>query len=269
MSFVRSKSTLTQRVIVALIGIPILLLAILLGGWLLLLVTMAITVAATTELLTLWRRAGAKAQRLVPLAAALLIPAAFHFLPDNLNILLSILLTFSLLLLAIELFRSNINALLTTAGVYHIIWVVILPFSLLIPLRQQPHGAQLLLLVFLVAWAVDTGAYFVGRAYGRHQLCPEISPKKTVEGWGGGTVAGLLVAWLAGFWMSLPVTLLWSGALLMVLLGPLGDLVASRFKRSVEIKDASTLLPGHGGFIDRFDTFILTLPALYLMQMWI
>ena len=87
MSFVRSKSTLTQRVIVALIGIPILLLAILLGGWLLLLVTMAITVAATTELLTLWRRAGAKAQRLVPLAAALLIRATFNTLGEEFGLL--------------------------------------------------------------------------------------------------------------------------------------------------------------------------------------
>ena len=267
MSDERGISTLWKRILVSLIGIPLLLSGMYYGGWLLLLMTLILTVAMTLEMLALWRQAAASPDPMVPLITAVLLPLIFHWFPDRLELVFIMLLTTSVLNSLVELFKRGGDSLRNTAAVYHLTWFLILPFSLLIPLRQHPHGAELLILLFLVAWAIDSGAYFVGTAFGRHKLFPSVSPKKTIEGWLGGTITGLLVILVCRLLMELAAMTLWSAGSVMIVLGPAGDLVESRFKRCVNVKDTSQLLPGHGGFLDRFDTFTLVLPVVYLLTL--
>jgi phosphatidate cytidylyltransferase len=119
----------------------------------------------------------------------------------------------------------------------------------------------------LTVWIMDTGAYFIGVRFGHHKLWPRISPKKSWEGfWGGLGSATLAAALMAHFW--LPGVSAWQGALLGVLVGcvgPLGDLSESLFKRQSGVKDSSQLIPGHGGVLDRVDSFIFVAPAVYLL----
>ena len=133
-------------------------------------------------------------------------------------------------------------------------------------------GTALVLLPLLLTWASDTGAYAVGRAIGRHKLIPAVSPGKTVEGAIGGLVLSVVVAWAYGAWVLpaaarltfAPGMALVFGAVVSIA-AQVGDLVESLFKREAGVKDASHLLPGHGGILDRFDSLLFVLPTAYLM----
>ncbi len=150
---------------------------------------------------------------------------------------------------------------LATAG-----FVVILPsalaFAVLTPLE--------VLLVLILVWIADIGAYFVGRAWGRRKLAPEISPGKTWEGAIGGTVAALAYAIILGtfierlFWV--PYLL---AAALLAVLSIVGDLFESAVKRQAAVKDSGTLLPGHGGILDRIDSATAALPVAALLWPWL
>jgi phosphatidate cytidylyltransferase len=137
------------------------------------------------------------------------------------------------------------------------------------PLRDlglEP-GAAWLYLVCAVTWLQDALAYFVGKSYGRTKMTPTLSPKKTWEGAAGGMVGAILGGVLAVMICGLPVSL-WVGALLGVaggIIGPLGDLAESMIKRQAGIKDAGHLIPGHGGLLDRIDSFLFTCPAIYYL----
>lgn len=145
-------------------------------------------------------------------------------------------------------------------------WVGLLSFAVPIASGPQPV-AYILFLVFLVA-ANDIGAYFVGRALGRRPLAPVISPSKTVEGFFGGLVAGLVVS---SFLVTFPA---WEGiglarglvfAAVIGLVAPIGDAAESMVKRSLGVKDMGSVLPGHGGMLDRIDGFLFAVPAVYYL----
>ena len=162
---------------------------------------------------------------------------------------------------------------------------IALPFSLLnvlafnaTPDGQVAFNTLLPLSVFIFLWVNDTGAYCVGSLLGRHKLFPRISPGKSWEGSIGGAVFVLLVAWGIGWLdnmqvadMNHPSTLFtgmlsipeWLGlGLVVVVFGTWGDLVESLFKRTLGIKDSGSILPGHGGMLDRFDSSLLAIPAV-------
>jgi phosphatidate cytidylyltransferase len=132
-------------------------------------------------------------------------------------------------------------------------------------LRDASNGRELVFFVTLTTWAGDIGAYYVGSRLGRRPLAPSVSPKKTVEGALGGVAATVLVAALGsgGIWPRLPVmTAVWVGALLAVV-GMLGDLAESAVKRAAGVKDSGTIIPGHGGALDRLDSVTFACPVLY------
>ncbi|MEM8909922.1 MAG: phosphatidate cytidylyltransferase [Bacteroidota bacterium] len=139
-----------------------------------------------------------------------------------------------------------------------------LPFALLVYLAIDGNGHYSPLLVLgmlLLTWANDTGAYLVGSKLGKTPLFPRISPNKTWEGSMGGVFIGLLVGWGLSFIVPTYSTFEWLViALIIVIFGSLGDLVESMLKRSLKIKDSGHFLPGHGGFLDRFDAFIFVIP---------
>jgi phosphatidate cytidylyltransferase len=134
------------------------------------------------------------------------------------------------------------------------------------------EGTILLMLPILLTWATDTGAYFFGRALGRHKLIPSVSPAKTVEGAIGGVVVAVVAAWLYVMFLlepfaqlsMVPVGLV-VFAIVISVVAQIGDLAESLFKRDAGVKDSSRLLPGHGGILDRFDSLLFVLPVAYVM----
>ncbi len=122
-------------------------------------------------------------------------------------------------------------------------------------------------LLFLI-WASDIGAYAAGKTFGKHKMAPSISPGKTWEGWAGGFLLTLAVGWAVGFMLpELPLAHRLVAAAVVAVFAPLGDLAESMLKRSVGVKDSGSILPGHGGLLDRFDAFLLVLPVLALLQL--
>ena len=133
-------------------------------------------------------------------------------------------------------------------------------------------GPGWLLLALALVWATDTGAYFAGRAFGRHKLAPRISPNKTVEGLLGGLLAGVGVVVLGAWWLGvtppeLPKVAL--VALAAALFSVVGDLFESLLKRHVGAKDSGVLIPGHGGLLDRLDSVLAALPVFALGKSWL
>lgn len=129
------------------------------------------------------------------------------------------------------------------------------------------NGAVWLLFLSTVTVASDTGAYFSGKSLGRHKLCPLISPKKTIEGFIGGLICGTGAATAIAAWL-LPTTNIYLAAFaafILTCLGVLGDLTESIIKRAMQVKDSGTILPGHGGILDRADSLMLTAPIFYYM----
>ncbi|MDP8225295.1 MAG: phosphatidate cytidylyltransferase [Candidatus Lernaella stagnicola] len=126
------------------------------------------------------------------------------------------------------------------------------------------YGEKLVIILFLIPWINDAGAFFVGSALGKRKMAPRISPNKTWEGAMGGFAASLLAGLGVGIWsshLSVGAGLLIGGVLGVV--GPLGDLVESAIKRGAEVKDSGQFLPGHGGVLDRIDSVIVCAPVLY------
>ena len=126
----------------------------------------------------------------------------------------------------------------------------------------QEFGGRLLLLLFLVTWATDAGAYFTGKNLGRRKLTPA-SPNKTVEGALGGFLAAVVVALALGAWFQLPFRLTLPVGVLAGIMGQFGDLCKSILKRNLGTKDFGALIPGHGGVLDRFDSLLMNVPVVY------
>ncbi|MFZ3587888.1 phosphatidate cytidylyltransferase [Bacillus sp. DJP31] len=135
-------------------------------------------------------------------------------------------------------------------------------------IETSDKGLKYLFFAMFVIWATDSGAYFVGRAVGKRKLWPEISPNKTIEGSIGGVICALIVAIIFQFF--LPITDSFFKMLLITVLlsifGQMGDLVESALKRHYDVKDSGTILPGHGGILDRFDSLLFVLPIFHFLQ---
>jgi phosphatidate cytidylyltransferase len=117
-----------------------------------------------------------------------------------------------------------------------------------------------------VVWLGDAGAYYVGRQLGRHKMSPRISPKKTIEGGIGGIATSIIAAIVIHFtfFRAFPIVHAIVAGVLLSISGVVGDLAESMWKRSAAVKDSGTLIPGHGGFLDRFDSIFFTAPILYV-----
>jgi phosphatidate cytidylyltransferase len=125
------------------------------------------------------------------------------------------------------------------------------------------EGPRHLLFVLVVIWASDTVAYFVGRGVGKHPFAPHLSPKKTWEGAIAGFAGSIAVAFAFAHFLTVPLTMLLGAAAVGNVAGQVGDLLESAYKRSAGIKDSGSLLPGHGGILDRIDALILAIPVVW------
>lgn len=156
---------------------------------------------------------------------------------------------------------------------------IVLPLSTLSFIRaENAHGLAYVFLTMIVCWCSDTGAYFAGSFFGKHKLCPIISPKKTVEGFFGGVVCAVGIALLAAFGyhrLALgdgETVVYWRVALAALIGAPvsvIGDLYCSVIKRRYGIKDYGKLFPGHGGILDRFDSLVFVAPMVYVFMTYL
>jgi phosphatidate cytidylyltransferase len=142
--------------------------------------------------------------------------------------------------------------------------LIALPLSYLIRLQGGPQGRVWVLFALWLVWAGDSIAYFVGRALGRWPMAPAISPKKTWEGAAGNLGGSLIVAVIFARWLDAPPTHLLAVAALANIAGQAGDLLESAYKRSAGVKDSGTILPGHGGVLDRIDALIFAAPVVWV-----
>jgi phosphatidate cytidylyltransferase len=286
-------SELTRRVAVAAVGIPVALYVIHLGGWALALLLALIAAGAATEF---YRLAAQRGIRPFVMGGAVLAMAPV--LLAGLNPTAAFTATWSWLLFVlaalvigtVAIFRRGVDGGPLTATAVTLFGALFtggtLAFAVLlreavtwpIPVDGQliqvteRVGRALLLLPLVLTWASDTAAYFGGRSMGRNRLIPSVSPGKTVEGavWGviGTAVVGAVYAhFVLYMWLGLPVGAL-TGALIGLIISPvaqLGDLAESLLKREAGVKDSGTLLPGHGGLLDRFDSLFFTIPVTYLL----
>lgn len=151
-----------------------------------------------------------------------------------------------------------------------ITWWNILGLALILPaslsvlyLRYEPGGTRPLLLLCLSVWSTDIAAYFVGRHVGGIKLAPKISPNKTVSGCFGGLVASAVLGGIFG-WFSGGAISAMTCAVIISILGQIGDLLESALKRKFGVKDSGVIIPGHGGVLDRIDSFVLSAPFVML-----
>ena len=244
-----------------------------LGGVLLLVACMA-----TLEFYRLMEKDGVEAQKTVGILGVLAIFGcnfvyATGMVADMRWFLL--LLPFVFLVFIIELFRTTekpfINIGITLLGLVY----VALPFSLLIYIAmfpyhhlQEPYFPELLFGFFFILWANDTGAYLIGSMIGKRKLFERVSPNKSWEGSIGGALTSIGVAVLCAQFFHKVSLVDWIAlGVIIAVSGSLGDLVESRLKRSLNTKDSGTILPGHGGLLDRFDASLMAIPFVltYLM----
>jgi phosphatidate cytidylyltransferase len=150
--------------------------------------------------------------------------------------------------------------------------LLLVAFPLTFTIRLHGYsadGPKLLMFALVITWVGDTAAYFVGRAIGKHKLAPVLSPKKTWEGTVASLFGALLVAVVFAKWLSVPLLHLLVMAAVGNIAGQAGDLLESAYKRSAGVKDSGSLLPGHGGVLDRIDALILAIPVVWYYWIWI
>ncbi|MFL9842964.1 phosphatidate cytidylyltransferase [Flavobacterium rhizosphaerae] len=185
------------------------------------------------------------------------------------NLLLNFAALFISVNLIIELFKKNTVTAPkdVTAKLARVAGYIIIPFLLIIklPFLQNTYNPYIIVGMFALMWTNDTFAYIVGKSMGKHKLFERISPKKTIEGFLGGLAFSMAAAYILGLYLKFLTPIQWIiFAVILVLFGTLGDLVESKLKRNAGVKDSGTIMPGHGGILDRTDSIIFAIPFLFL-----
>ncbi|WP_085508330.1 phosphatidate cytidylyltransferase [Thalassobacillus devorans] len=258
-----------QRTITAIVGALIFLPLIILGGWPFKIFVYLIASIGILELIRMKKISRYSIPSILTLLLmwALMFPFGQIFgieedvVTKSELTLVAVLLLLSYTVLVKNRFTFDDAGFLLISAIY-----VGMGFHYLMETRDS--GLEYIFYALFVIWATDTGAYLFGRSFGKHKLWPKISPKKTVEGAVGGIVLACIVA--LAFQLFYPVH---SSTILVLIVtvvvsffGQIGDLVESAFKRHYAVKDSGSILPGHGGVLDRFDSLIFILPVLHFIN---
>lgn len=260
-----ASSDLTMRVASALVIFGVFLGSLLLGGWWFTAFVIILMVVSVGELYANMRTKGFRPLALFGILGVILIGVGAH------NNGVSAVGGWTALVAIVTILfftlapRRNAaeNASVTILGMA---WVGMLAFA--IPIAQGPRPVAYILFVVLVVALNDSGAYFVGRSIGRRRLAPAVSPHKTVEGFIGGLIIGAIAASVMVTFPAWETIGLAKGLVAAAVVGffsPLGDLAESMVKRAIEVKDMGSVLPGHGGMLDRIDGFLFAVPAIYFL----
>lgn len=236
------------------------------------LLLLAITLGGEWEFYRLAKKAGTSPQRFVGmLAGAMMIVAAAAALHEILAITAVLMVAFMILIpmpLIFELYRKSATPMANVGITYAGVIYVALPMALLtffpLMLGNGEWKPWSVILYIFIIWANDVFAYLFGITLGKHRLFERISPKKSWEGFFGGLLGAMAMGFVAAKVLDANVTL-WIGlALIAAITGVFGDLVESLLKRSVDVKDSGSFIPGHGGWLDRFDALIFSVPFAFI-----
>jgi phosphatidate cytidylyltransferase len=204
-------------------------------------------------------------------AIGLIMLPSFEGVPKDISLIVSFerILISVVLLLFLFIVTSKNRFTIEQAGMIVIGLIYIgVGFYYFVDTRSS-HGFNMVIFILALIWTTDSGAYFTGKFLGRTKLWPAISPNKTIEGSLGGIVmavaAALIFQLMAPLFESVTTAIII--AIIVSIVGQLGDLVESGIKRHFDVKDSGALLPGHGGVLDRFDSLLFVFPALYLLQL--
>ena len=258
-----------KRIVVALIALPLFFLVVYFSpDWVLPVVLGLVSGLADYEML---HNTGLVKDPLL-LSAAILLGAAAVPLTCFLQLpLTAILVPPAVVFFGIVIFSGKKTGASSIFAAYFAVVFISLALGSIARIRSMEHGISLVLLPFIAAWITDTFAYFTGCAMGRHKLAPDISPKKTVEGSIGGIVGCILIMlayhFVAGaIWqVQFRLPLLLVTAAVGSIVSQIGDLALSYIKRDCGIKDYGTIMPGHGGILDRFDSVLFAAPLFELL----
>ena len=266
----RARGGLEQRLLSALVGLPSLFLIIWFGEPWFSIAVATVALLGLREFYSLVSRRWGRPLFLPgALGTVLFILNAQFAGTDTMGFVAAGIIAVSLLMFPLRRrWRSDFTPWLwTVVGIFLFGWAL----SYFVLLRDIEDGRWWVFLVVATIFAADTGAYFVGRAIGRHQLAPRVSPGKTWEGAAGGVAAALGVAVLAAYSADLPIAAVEALAVgaIAAVLSPVGDLSESFLKRKVGEKEAGRLVPGHGGVMDRLDSVIPTIVVLYYYVQWV
>ena len=252
---------LAQRILSALIGIPLVVIAVWYGDIPLILLTGIVIVLGLKEMNIMLLKLGIKPSLWLAVAGGLILTAGAYLYQDGYpGPSITIILIMHLLAMVVLYPRYT---MLDSAGtLMGTLYVGLLNYFYL--LRMLPDGWIWLIFTLAATWACDTAAYFTGMAFGRRRLAPALSPQKTLEGSLGGFAGSILVGFVfSQIYDFLPLSKLLLLSLSVGAAAQVGDLLESAFKRQAGIKDSSDLIPGHGGILDRIDSTLFTTPLVY------
>lgn len=267
-------SHLKKRLLTVSVATPVVITAIYWSAWSYFFLFLFITVATMLEFYRLASLAGIQPNKTWGVLSGFLI---YTLVFAHVNSYMSanylyILFPVITLVLPIELYKRGEAPFTNIAYTFLGIAYVGMPFGLLhiITFTQGTYHYEVVLGILLVLWANDTGAYLVGSRLGKQKLFQRISPQKSWEGAVGGTILALIVSCGIAYYLDGLHWGLWLGiGSIITLAGTYGDLVESMLKRSLNLKDSGETLPGHGGFLDRFDSFLLSIPfILAFIKLW-
>jgi len=273
----RTKLTMhLKRWITGLVTIPLLVLLISKGGTLLFAIIISIAC-----ILALWEYFGIVLYRSQSLSLFSFQLSAFIIGPaiiwaayiNSFKIILGLIILNLIVSVLISLPKFKFDSLVSEIVTKQVLGIVYIPLliSYLVLIRNGIHGVSWIYFLLFIVFSGDIGSFYIGSFFGRHKLCPAVSPNKTIEGSVGGLVANLgSGALFKYFFMPL---LPWGLSILFFLsigvAGQVGDLFESELKRAGNIKDSGTLLPGHGGILDRVDALLFAAPVAYLFKEYI
>ncbi|MFH1438707.1 MAG: phosphatidate cytidylyltransferase [Pseudomonadota bacterium] len=266
-------SNLAKRFATAGVAIPLLILFIfILPKWTILIPVAVCIFAGSFEVMTMIGQSRSRVQYSAGSAIILLFCYAMFSFPRDglidahLGIVQLAFTGAALCLTGIIFYKPVETAGRRLAGLFTALFYPGILLTVLAVIHNRlEHGPRWVLCILMTAFLCDTGAYFAGRAFGKHKLAPNLSPKKTIEGVAGG-IAGSLAATMSAHFIFLPQITLQDAVILGVggsLSGVVGDLIESLIKRSSGIKDAGKFFPGHGGMMDRIDGLLIVIPFFY------
>lgn len=259
----------------------VMLTAMLWSTWSFAALLVAITAGVTWEHLRLSEHCGAQPQKVMAMGIALLVVAPFallfdseHAITEGVSLMFGmmfVVMIAMLMVLFVELFRQRETPIQNVGATILPALQVALPIAMLalLPALGEGYNAWRVVAFFSIIWANDVFAFLVGITLGRHRLCERISPKKSWEGFIGGIVAAMGVALLAAYLLDEDMAI-WAGmGILTALAAVAGDLVESMFKRAAGVKDSGAIMPGHGGWFDRFDAVLMAAPVAVIYRLMI
>jgi phosphatidate cytidylyltransferase len=274
----RKPDSIAKRVFASIIFIPCLIIIARRGGYYYLALIDIMILIGLWEFYKMMEAKGLRPYKTMGILSGLAL-SWYVFFQQGVyaNLLLSVIF---IGIMVLELTRKDkglavYHISVTVFGVFYIAWLG----SHLILLRELPHlkgldyslGFSFVIIVFVMTWCYDAGAYFIGSWLGRHQILPSVSPGKTLEGAIGGVLCSIIGILVARATIAPYVTSLQAVGLAVAssIVGQLGDLSESMIKRDAKIKDSSKTIPGHGGILDRFDSLLFTAPLIYYLLKYV